>query len=161
MNPGEYAVIADPETTELDQAFLRYQGSSLGLKAGRQVITFDDHRFVGHVGWRQDRQTFDALSVKFQRGDNLALAYSYVGQRNRIFAEVADVDSSDHLINAKVGTPLGDLVGFAYLLETDGSSTIPDSYSFRFTGKRAASDVVFSYALSFARQEAELGLADF
>jgi hypothetical protein len=35
----------------------------LSGKIGRQVITMDNHRFVGHVGWRQDRQTFDALTL--------------------------------------------------------------------------------------------------
>ena len=49
-NPGEYSVIADPETTELDQAFVKYAQGSFVAKLGRQVITYDGHRFVGHVG---------------------------------------------------------------------------------------------------------------
>ncbi len=52
------SVIADPETTELDQAFVQYKKDKFTAKVGRQVITLDGHRFVGHVGWRQDRQTF-------------------------------------------------------------------------------------------------------
>ena len=63
FNPGEYSVIGDPESTELDQAFLQYKSDMATVKLGRQVLTLDNHRFVGHVGWRQDRQTFDALSA--------------------------------------------------------------------------------------------------
>ncbi|MCW8194754.1 hypothetical protein F6455_08145 [Proteobacteria bacterium 005FR1] len=165
LNPGEYPVIADPETTELDQAYVRYQNGGMSVQAGRQVITFDDHRFLGHVGWRQDRQTFDALSMNYG-AEEFSLAYSYVGQRNRIFAEAADQDSNDHLINGKVKTPLGDLVGFAYLLETDNASAagethVHDTYGLRFTGQRGTDGLLFSYALSFATQTAELGTASF
>ena len=30
---------------------------------GRQRITYDDQRFVGNVGWRQNEQTYDALRI--------------------------------------------------------------------------------------------------
>ncbi len=60
-NPGQYSVIADPETTELNQGYLQYKGDGVTVKAGRQIIALDGHRFVGHVGWRQDWQTYDAI----------------------------------------------------------------------------------------------------
>ena len=78
-------------------------------KVGRQVITLDDHRFVGHVGWRQDRQTFDAVSAKYAATDNLELFYSYLYKRNRIFAEAADLDSKDFLLNVGYKTEIGTL----------------------------------------------------
>ena len=31
---------------------------------GRQRIKLDDDRFIGNVGWRQNEQTFDALTFK-------------------------------------------------------------------------------------------------
>jgi hypothetical protein len=34
----EYSTVADPETTEVDQALLQYQGHGLSSKLGRQVI---------------------------------------------------------------------------------------------------------------------------
>ena len=53
-----YPVIADPEVTELNRAAIRYTGSNAlqGLVAtyGRQRIIYDNARFVGNVGWRQD-----------------------------------------------------------------------------------------------------------
>jgi putative salt-induced outer membrane protein YdiY len=84
-NLGQYSVIADPEFTELDQGFIQYKSDTFVAKVGRQVITHDGHRFIGHVGWRQDRQTFDALSVDYKPAKGISLKYAYVDQRNRIF----------------------------------------------------------------------------
>jgi hypothetical protein len=47
----------------LDQGYLQYAKDDLTVKFGRQVIILDNYRYVGHVGWRQDRQTFDALTI--------------------------------------------------------------------------------------------------
>src|SRR5690606_27976497 len=58
--PRGRSVIADAPHTELDQGYIQYKNEMVTFTGGRQVITFDNHRFVGHVGWRQDRQTFDA-----------------------------------------------------------------------------------------------------
>ena len=114
FNVGEYSVIADPQSTELDQAFIQYKSDGVTAKVGRQVITLDGHRFVGHVGWRQDRQTFDAATVTFTPTEELSIFAGYIGQRNRIFAEVADITSDDFLLNASYKTPVGKLVGYYY-----------------------------------------------
>lgn len=53
----KYATIADPEVTQVNQVYLE----GYGFKAGRQKIIFDNARFVGDVGWRQNDQTFDAV----------------------------------------------------------------------------------------------------
>ena len=51
----EEGLIPDPEVTEVEQGFLQYKNDQVTGKVGRQVITLDNHRFVGHVGWRHDR----------------------------------------------------------------------------------------------------------
>lgn len=159
FKPGEYSVIADPETTELDQGFLRYQGrNSLTIKLGRQLITYDGHRFVGDVGWRQDRQTFDAATVKYQPVENLTLNYGYVTQRNRIFAEEADIDSRDHLLNAAYVTPLGTITGYGYLLEVDDAPDNGlDTLGLSFEGGKELANISILYALEYASQEAKIG----
>ncbi|MDQ8036874.1 MAG: alginate export family protein [Pedobacter sp.] len=53
----KYATIGDPEVTQVNQAFLE----GYGAKVGRQKIVFDNARFIGDVGWRQNDQTFDAV----------------------------------------------------------------------------------------------------
>ena len=159
FNPGRYSVIADPETTELDQAFLRYNGRQFTAILGRQVIVYDNHRFIGPVGWRQDRQTFDAVSMAYTLSDKLSLKYDYLDQRNRIFAEDADVDSSDHIIHADYQTSFGTVTAYGYLLETDVQTL--DTLGFRLSGSSELANTEISYQLEYANQESSKNLAKF
>jgi hypothetical protein len=164
-NLGEYSVIADPEVTEVDQAFVQYKKDKLTLKLGRQVIALDGHRHVGHVGWRQDRQTFDAASVIYAVNEKLKVQYSYLNQRNRIFAEAADLDSNDHLLNLNYKTGYGTLTAYSYLLEVDNdTSNSLDTYGVSFKGATKAAnkgDTTFSYAVEYATQSNEIGTNEF
>lgn len=156
FNPGEYSVIADPETTEVDQGYLQYKNNIATVKLGRQVLTLDNHRFVGHVGWRQDRQTFDALSVVLTPVEKLTVTYAYLDQRNRIFAEAADINAQDHLFNIGYTTPFGKLTGYAYLLEVDQQAdNALDTYGVSFKGSMDMSDTKFLYGAEYATQEKE------
>tara|TARA_R110001592_G_scaffold355991_1_gene657222 strand:+ start:14049 stop:14417 length:369 start_codon:yes stop_codon:yes gene_type:complete len=85
-------------------------------------MTLDNHRFVGHVGWRQDRQIFDALAVNYKLSKDLEATYAYIGQRNRIFAELADIDFKDHLVNVSYNTGVGKVTAYSYLLEVDNGT---------------------------------------
>jgi len=160
---GEYAdksVIADPETTELDQAYLQYKTAGCMARAGRQVITLDGHRFVGHVGWRQNRQTFDGLSLAFNPSKALTLKYIYISERNRIFAEEKDVDAADNLLNLTYKTPLGTLTGYAYLLTEDKAGAAADvdidTFGLSFKGAAKSGNMKFLYALEYADQERDV-----
>ncbi len=121
--PGR-TVIADPETTELNQAWLSYSNFDSVLKAGRQRIVFDNSRWVGDVIWRQNQQTYDAVRLDNSSLENLSLSYSYVWHVNRIFGDVAglpagnqDYDSESHLLHAEyTGFKWAKLVAYAYLL---------------------------------------------
>ena len=163
FHTGEYSVVADPETTEVDQAYLQYKKGSLTTKLGRQVITYDNHRFIGHVGWRQDRQTFDAFTVAYSPMENLSLNYGYINERERIFAEDADLDSNDHLFNVSYKTPFGKLTGYSYLLEQDvdgGDDIEIDTYGVRLNGAKESGEMKVLYTLEYADQEREVGTAD-
>jgi hypothetical protein len=161
-NPG-YSVIADPETTELDQLYLRYASESLDSKLGRQVITYDNQRFVGHVGWRQDRQTFDSLRLSGTLAEELVVSYSYIDKRNRIFAEERDVDSRDHLLNIGYKSSAGKLIGYSYLLQEDTSTEKSfDTYGIRFAGARSTGEMTYHYVVEYAIQDnSEIGNPDF
>jgi hypothetical protein len=152
------SVVADPETTELDQGFIQYKNESLTAKFGRQVLTYDNHRFIGHVGWRQDRQTFDAVTFKYVPMENLEINYAYLDQRNRIFGELSDVDSKDHLFNVGYKTSIGKLSTYAYLLEVDnGSDNGLDTYGIRLAGSQQFDDVKALYTAEYAYQESTSG----
>ena len=154
FNVGEFSVIADPETTEVDQAFVQYKVGGLLGRLGRQVITLDNHRFVGHVGWRQDRQTFDGVSVVYQANKFLSLHASQLTKRNRIFAEQRDIDSNDTLINLSYQKGVLKLITYAYLLEIDNvGSNANDTYGLRISGSGKAGDNTFTYTAEFATQQ--------
>lgn len=93
-NNGQYPVVADPTGTEINQAWFSYALTDANkLTIGRQRILLDNQRFVGGVGWRQNEQTYDAVSFKADvAGSDLFLAY--IENVNRIFGE--DVAAGDH-----------------------------------------------------------------
>jgi len=150
----DFSVIADPDHTELDQAYIAYKGGKLSGKIGRQVITMDNHRFVGHVGWRQDRQTFDALTLGYQLSEETKVSYAYLTKRNRIFSDKKDVDSKDHLLNISHKLSTGKLTGYAYLLEEDktGGAEI-NTFGIRYAGASKLGGNKVTYSAEFARQD--------
>jgi len=97
-NPPGYPVIADPGGEDLNQAFIQYKSAN-GIQArlGRQRIIFDNARFVGNVGWRQNEQTYDSFSLDHTAGNGVRLQYAYVDNVNRIFGN--DVAAGDHSQN--------------------------------------------------------------
>ena len=161
-NHPSYSTIADPETTELDQLYIQYKAQKFSSKIGRQVLTFDNHRFVGHVGWRQDRQTFDGLTATYSPIKSLILNYAFINQRNRIFAEQKDADSEDHLLNVSFKSDIGVLTGYGYLLEVDNNSTNAiDTWGIRFINSKKKSWNNLIYLLEFATQESQSSLMEY
>jgi len=153
-NPGT-AVIADPEGTEINQAYLNYQYQETQLRYGRQRILLDNQRFVGGVGWRQNEQTYDAVSVTDETLDGLKVFYAYVYNVNRIFGESVDAGDHDHethLLNLSYsGLDFGKLVAYAYLIDTESAPALAnDTYGLRWEGKI---NEMFSYNLEYATQE--------
>ncbi len=149
------SVIADPEHSEIDQAFLQYKTDDLTVKLGRQVLIYDNMRFIGHVGFRQDRQTYDGASLSYKVSDDFTLNASYLAQRNNIFAEVRDVNSADSLFNAAYKTSFGTLTGYGYLLEDEDAELDIDTFGFRFTGSQPMGDNKLLYTAEYATQEIE------
>ncbi|HMW46713.1 MAG TPA: alginate export family protein [Marinagarivorans sp.] len=121
-NKAGFAAIVDPEQTELNQAFVRYRGiSKLDVIAGRQKILLDNQRFVGNVGWRQNEQTFDALTLNYKGISDWSFYYAYIGAVQGI-AKIKpntnfSFDTDDHLLNIQYsGFQLGKITAYAYLL---------------------------------------------
>lgn len=163
IRPGEFSVIADPPTTELDQGFVQYDSGEFTGKLGRQVIALDEQRFIGPVGWRQDRQTFDAATAIYAPNEDIQLTASYVSKRNRIFAEEADVDSKDTLLNGSYDTSIGKFVAYGYLLEVDDNTENSlDTIGLSFTGSKKNESFDFLYYAEYATQKSnETHDADF
>ncbi|MEM9016933.1 MAG: alginate export family protein [Verrucomicrobiota bacterium] len=159
--PTGQTPIADPESHELNQAWLAYNAPSdiWGLKVGRQGINLDGQRWIGTVGWRQNMQTYDAAGITFNPTDDLSIYYGFIWQVNRIFGSEAfvpgftDFKGDSHIINAKyTGLPFGTLTGYVYSLDLHnlaGDVNSNDSVGFSLAGDFYADS---TYYLEYAYQ---------
>ena len=152
-----YATVADPEVTQLNQALIGYKGlPETTVKVGRQRLILDNARHVGNVGWRQNEQTFDAVSLLNTSIPDSTLTYVYVDKVNGIL-EKFDADVSSHLLNATYsGFKPGKITGYAYMLEDDDVKAENDTYGLRFSGKSELSeDSTLLYTAEFASQSTD------
>jgi hypothetical protein len=155
-----YATVADPEGTEWNQVNLAWDsGRGTQIVAGRQRIAFDNQRFIGNVGWRQNEQTFDALRAAHTMGKT-TLRYAYVDDAHRVFGNgnpnplLAEYDLDGHLLNASHAFALGSLTGYGYLIENnDLPLTSARTVGARFAGAKALSAPwKLVYAVELAQQ---------
>jgi hypothetical protein len=120
---SDYSVIADPDGTELNQAYLTVRGSGFRARAGRQAIVLDNSRFVGDVGFRQNQQTYDAVTAQATTAGGSRFTYGYLWRVNRFLGEdhpLGELKLRTHLLNYSLGRLNGDrLTAYAYLIEVD------------------------------------------
>ena len=141
-----YPIVADPDGTDLNQLSLAYKADDLTATFGRQRILHGGQRFVGGVGFRQNEQTYDALTLTSKSLGSWAVNYSYIWDVNRIFgpkdsAVQAKVWESDsHIILGSTSLAEGHgLKAYAYLLDfenaaANSSRTLGLEYSGKFDG---------------------------
>jgi hypothetical protein len=110
-------VVADAEITEVNQSYLRWQGKKTRLDLGRQEINWGDLRFVGAVAWRQNHQSFDAVSFVDESLERVRFQYGFLANANRIFGDNKPMAS--HLLSATIDLPLGDLNLYGLYLDYD------------------------------------------
>ena len=135
-----YPAVADPAGTEVNQAFLAYTGlPDSTIKYGRQRLILDNARFIGNVGWRQNEQTYDGITLANTSQPSTTIVYGYVNNVNRIFGEASakgDINTRTHLINlAYSGMGAGKFSVYAYLLDlVDTPAASNKTYGARFSG---------------------------
>jgi len=150
----DYSIVADPEITEINQAFLEFSGvTDTTAKLGRQRIIHDNARFVGNVGWRQNEQTYDAFRLDNASLPGARLSYAYLGNVRDVFSN--DTAVSSHLLNARYdGFPLGALVAYGYFIDfKDTPANSQQTLGLRFAGSRQIKSVKLLYTLEAARQD--------
>jgi len=161
LNPGGTgrAVVADPEITELNQAFVAFTMGRTTATLGRQRLVLDNARFVGDVGWRQNMQTFDAVVLQDKSVEQTTFTYAYLDRINRVFGDrhaQGYWQSQSHLLNASyAGLPAGTLTGYAYLLDFDRAAVAQSCATFglSLTGSTKLNDTLkLAYRAEFAHQ---------
>jgi len=153
-----YPVVADPKGADLNQLYLDFKmDDESKFRFGRQRILLDNQRFVGGVGWRQNEQTYDALTFSTKALAKTNLSYSYVGYVRRIFGETVPAGKSNvdtHLFNAKIAlndnwslTPY-----FYYIDDQDISAFSTGTAGIRATGGLNAGEGKINLVAEFATQ---------
>lgn len=152
------AVVADPTGSEVNRAWVAWSGERTTVTAGRQRLVLDQARFVGDVGWRQNMQTFDGITLVSQPGDHLAVNYGYLTRVNRVFGDrhpQGNWASDSHVLHASyTGCKAGTLTGYAYRLDFDhAAAQSTATYGVSLAGEKPVSaDVRFTYRLEYATQ---------
>ena len=157
----QFPVVADPDGTDLNQAFVTYRTTSLVVTAGRQRINLGSQRFVGGVAWRQNEQTYDALRVRFSR-EGAVLDYSYVHNVNRIFgpgdgAQPGDWFGDSHFLRGTMKLASDqNISAFTYLMDLEndnGPANSNATYGVEYRGvfDRLMVDAAFAWQSDWAR----------
>jgi len=141
--------------TDLNQLWVQYRDADYGsVKVGRQIYFLDDHRFIGHVGWRQNIQTFDAATAEYSGVDRLSVKSFYLGAQNAVNGTYNKLDAFG--LNVHYGfDPAFNLTGFIYDIkgrETTNRNASNKTIGLRATGKFDAFELPFTYAASLANQ---------
>ena len=157
-NPPGYPIIADPGGEDLNQLFLQYKGNIGQLRVGRQRIIYDNARFVGNVGWRQNEQTYDSFSYGYTAGNAIQFNYAYIDNINRIFGDevnAGDHAQNTHLLNASFKFDNGaKLTGYYYDIDNEDLASFSNvTYGVRFSGKTSSDGPKLGYTLEYASQK--------
>lgn len=151
-----WPAITDPRGNEVNQALVGWHGTRLGASAGRQKITWDNQRWIGNVGWRQNEQTFDAVSAEFNPNKDVVVRYAWLDRVHRVAGDDAldplarhrRLDS--HLVNVAIKRGSQLWVGYAYLHEDrDVATASTATYGLRWTGTTHAT---LGWTAELARQ---------
>lgn len=149
-------VVADVKLTELNQVYFDLTAiPETAIQAGRKEVILDNHRFLGNVGWRQNHQSFDAVSVVNRTIPRTTILYAHLFKVHRIFGDSKPMHTN--LLNAAV--KLSDsvrLVSYAYLLDYRNASDFglsSNTFGFRLSGtQEVQGDWGVVYGAEYAKQ---------
>ncbi len=152
-NNTTYDTVVDPETTQLNQAYLQYNNFDTVLKVGNQRINLDNQRHVGGVAFRQDEATFDAISITNQSITGTTIFAAVANNRNSIKNENLEEDVILLNVNRAINNDIK-AAAFYYDVKNlngfDGADA--NTLGVRATGK--VQDITFEAEL--ARQDQEI-----
>jgi hypothetical protein len=151
--------IIDPTGVELNQAWIGWKNDHAGATLGRQRLLFDNQRWIGNVGWRQNEQTFDALSAQWKPTAAITARYAFIDRVHRVSGDDAldplarERDLSTQVFNVALKQGAQQWVGYAYLHDDrDVATASTSTIGLRWSGARLHDGSGWGWTLESARQ---------
>jgi len=155
----QYSAILDAEDVELNQFVVRYLEGAHYLQVGRQRMVLDNARFFGDVGYRQNQQTYDALTYMNTALQGQQFRYAYMSRARRFLSDehpVGEIDMNSHLLNYRLQRLNNDVfTAYAYLIDMDTPAVIQNStktFGLRYKGSFTADAADLLYTIEYASQ---------
>ena len=157
-----YDGVADPTHSIVNRLQIAYKKDELSAALGRQRIIFDNSRFVGNVGWRQQEQVYDAMRLGYKI-DDVNIQYAFV---NKVHTPgFAHNDAAHHLININYsGLDFATVTGYGYLLkdkEAGSGDQKNNTFGARLNGKQELDSIALLYTAEFAAQKTDDNSANY
>jgi hypothetical protein len=161
-----YLVVTDPQWTEMNQAFLRYNelDSKTDIKWGRQRINLDNSRFIGTRSWRQNEQTYDSFMLVNNYLPDTTITAGYLMNLNRPNTDAAIAQFGFGAGNYKLNSPIlnvkykgfgaGEVVAYGYMLDFDpqNQNISTKTFGLRFQGSTPMDSNNLLYTVEYAKQ---------
>lgn len=119
--PGKsaYPNIVDPGYTDVNQLYIDWTGiQDTKLRLGRQQLNLDNVRFIGDIGFRQNMQVFDGVSVLNKSIVDVEIFAAHFSKVRQITTKLRD--GNIDIVNAKYKiSPTESLIGYGYFVDVE------------------------------------------
>ena len=150
---GLYSIIPDQEGTEVNLAAASFAPSvGHNLILGRQRILHEKQRFIGGVAWRQNEQTYDALTYNYS-SDLFDFDYSHLDEVHRIFGgelpsfQITEFDMNGDSLLGTLKQGWGNTSAYVYALDIENAPALSSlTYGLAYSGKIRGFDADLAWA---------------
>jgi hypothetical protein len=119
--PGKsiYPNVVDPGYTDINQVYVDWTGmQDTRLRLGRQQLNLDNVRFIGDIGFRQNMQVFDGISVLNKSVTDIEIFAAHFSKVRQITSKLRD--GNIDIVNAKYKiSPAESLIGYGYFVDVE------------------------------------------
>ena len=114
-----YPNIVDPGYTDVNQLYVDWTGiQDTKLRLGRQQLNLDNVRFIGDIGFRQNMQVFDGISVLNKSIVDVEIFAAHFSKVRQITTKLRD--GNIDIVNAKYKiSPTESLIGYGYFVDVE------------------------------------------
>jgi len=156
-----YPRIGDRRDTQAQLAQAQWFGlPQTSATVGRHYLVVDNQRWVGTSNWRQNRHSYDGVTLKNGSLSDLTFLYSYLFNLNRSPGTntfLGAYKMNTHLLHGTyAGIPDSKLSAYVYLMGLNDHPTLSNAtFGARLETKRALADALaLTVAGEYARQTA-------